>query len=354
MNTMSEKVKNIMATVIDCSITREMAMEVLRVKYDWLYPYVTNGVWDEHYGLYLKSKGLLFETKCGCVIQRNSREHDECRCDEDGENWICAGCYNGEYDEEEAEPECCGKHCDETEGLKLGMGWNRWHSSVKDMITDQLWCENCYKDCVGRECKSCSEYYPYTEMTYHKGGAFGEPCMDLAMFFCKSCVDKINSIDYYPDEEETKPKLVSCFPSNQLCRHCEEKPILRGESLCRDCFLNNDEEEEEEAEPDEEAEPEWNPNGIEIKDDDSGLCNVCNKWQPICKFQEDDIIKQPCKDCFCDEKETKYTCEECGTHDEDEVGISTGTNGIEKRVCECCDIDGSNYSGWGDEITSDK
>jgi len=147
---MSEKVKNIMAAVIDCSITREMAMEVLRVKYDWLYPYVTNGVWDEHYGLYLKSKGLLFETKCGCVIQRNSREHDECRCDEDGENWICAGCYNGEYDEEEAEPE-------------------------------------------------------------------------------------------------------------------------------------------------------WNPNGIKIKDDDSGLCNVCNKWQPICKFQEDDIIKQPCKDCFCDE-----------------------------------------------------
>jgi hypothetical protein len=92
----------------------------------------------------------------------------------------------------------------------------------------------------------------------------------------------------------TKPKLVRCFPSNQLCRHCEEKPILRGESLCRDCFLNNDDEVE-------------------------------------------------------DEKETKYTCEECGTHDEDEVGISTGTNGIEKRVCECCDIDGSNYSGWGED-----
>jgi hypothetical protein len=26
------------------------------------------------------------------------------------------------------------------------------------------------------------------------------------------------------------------FPSNQLCRHCEEKPITRGESLCRSCF----------------------------------------------------------------------------------------------------------------------
>ena len=60
----------------------------------------------------------------------------------------------------------------------------------------------------------------------------------------------------------TKPKLIRCFPES-------------------------DEEEEE-----------WNPDGIKIKDDDSGLCNVCNKWQPICKFQEGDIIKQPCKECF--------------------------------------------------------
>jgi hypothetical protein len=59
MNTMSEKVKKIMATVIDVSITKEHAMEVLRVKYDWLYPYITESVWDDHYRLYLKSKGTL-------------------------------------------------------------------------------------------------------------------------------------------------------------------------------------------------------------------------------------------------------------------------------------------------------
>ena len=41
----------------------------------------------------------LLETKCGCDIIINSREHDECRCDDDGENWICGDCYNGEYDE---------------------------------------------------------------------------------------------------------------------------------------------------------------------------------------------------------------------------------------------------------------
>jgi hypothetical protein len=43
------------------------------------------------------------ETKCGCEIIVNSREHDECRCDDDGENWICSECYKGEYDEKE----CC-------------------------------------------------------------------------------------------------------------------------------------------------------------------------------------------------------------------------------------------------------
>ena len=101
MNTMSEKVKKIMSAVIDASITKEQAMEVLRVKYEWLYPYITNGVWDDHYGLYLKSKGSLLETKCGCVIMRDSKKHDECCCDNNGENWICAGCYCGEYDEEE-------------------------------------------------------------------------------------------------------------------------------------------------------------------------------------------------------------------------------------------------------------
>lgn len=43
----------------------------------------------------------LLETKCGCDIIINSRAHDECRCDDDGENWICGDCYNGEYEPEE-------------------------------------------------------------------------------------------------------------------------------------------------------------------------------------------------------------------------------------------------------------
>jgi hypothetical protein len=121
-------------------------------------------------------------------------------CKMDITDWLKTH-YDSDDDEEEEDlPTCCGKHCDETEGLKLGMGWNRWHSSVKDMITEQLWCENCYKDCVGSECKSCSEYFPYTEMTYKEGGGFGEACYCYDQFFCKSCVASISSIDYDLDE----------------------------------------------------------------------------------------------------------------------------------------------------------
>lgn len=47
----------------------------------------------------------ILETKCGCGIIRDSRQHDEARCDNNGENWICADCYQGEYDDEEEEEE---------------------------------------------------------------------------------------------------------------------------------------------------------------------------------------------------------------------------------------------------------
>jgi len=96
--------------------------------------------------------------------------------------------------------ECCGKHCDETIGLKLGMGWNRYHFSVADMIQSQLWCEYCYATNTGHNCKGCSEYYTYTEMTYQDGGAFGEACYCYDQYFCKVCVANIKSINYNPDE----------------------------------------------------------------------------------------------------------------------------------------------------------
>lgn len=33
------------------------------------------------------------------------------------------------------------------------------------------------------------------------------------------------------------------------------------------------------------------------EDGDSGFCKVCNKWEPIYKFQEGDVLTQPCKSC---------------------------------------------------------
>lgn len=42
-------------------------------------------------------------------------------------------------------------------------------------------------------------------------------------------------------------------------------------------------------------------------------------------------------------------CEVCEEVDKEEVGIATGINGVEMRVCSRCDIDGENYNGWGDE-----
>jgi predicted amidophosphoribosyltransferase len=42
------------------------------------------------------------------------------------------------------------------------------------------------------------------------------------------------------------------FPSNQICRHCKEAPIVRGESLCRVCFLTLDDNEYDEEEEEEE------------------------------------------------------------------------------------------------------
>jgi len=48
---------------------------------------------------------------------------------------------------------------------------------------------------------------------------------------------------------------------------------------------------------------------------------------------------------------TNNECVICNGNDS--VGIATGPNGIEKLVCSVCDIDGSNYNGWGDEEESE-
>ena len=44
--------------------------------------------------------------------------------------------------------------------------------------------------------------------------------------------------------------------------------------------------------------------------------------------------------------EQELTCEMCVRADTS-VGVSTGFNGEEARVCDRCDTDGSDYNGWG-------
>jgi hypothetical protein len=48
------------------------------------------------------------------------------------------------------------------------------------------------------------------------------------------------------------------------------------------------------------------------------------------------------------QKREELTCECCGKYDKS-VGLATGDNGVEMRVCRYCDVDGSDYNGWGDE-----
>tara|TARA_R110000868_G_scaffold305862_1_gene566897 strand:- start:314 stop:700 length:387 start_codon:yes stop_codon:yes gene_type:complete len=46
-------------------------------------------------------------------------------------------------------------------------------------------------------------------------------------------------------------------------------------------------------------------------------------------------------------------CKICCDYDKEEVGISTGENGVEIIVCKYCDVDGGNYNGWGDKEESE-
>lgn len=137
------------------------------------------------------------ETICGCVIVYNSRDHDECRCDDDGLNWICADCYKGEYEEEEQEdeeePECCGKHCGSTKNLKLGLAFNPDHyGNVNPMYKEQLFCNYCYDDWTKKECKGCSESHNYIDLEYRTGYPWGNETYKYDSLFCKSCIDDIN------------------------------------------------------------------------------------------------------------------------------------------------------------------
>ena len=98
-----------------------------------------------------------------------------------------------EENEQEYTPVCCGKHCSETDGLKLGFGWNKYNLSKSEMITEQLYCEECYLEYTHSNCKACGNKYLYTEMKYKDGDGFGESLYGHNDFFCKDCVQDIDA-----------------------------------------------------------------------------------------------------------------------------------------------------------------
>lgn len=66
--------------------------------YDWYCPYCGEDMYEKRDMCLDCINTIVIPTDCGCLIIRDSREHDECRCDSDGNNWICADCYGGQYD----------------------------------------------------------------------------------------------------------------------------------------------------------------------------------------------------------------------------------------------------------------
>jgi len=86
---------------------------------------------------------------------------------------------------------CCGKYCEENINLKKGMGWNKWHLRVETMITEQIYCPDCYDQYTSHKCMGCTVVHNYTDMDYKEGGIFGEPLYGYDQFYCKPCVSSL-------------------------------------------------------------------------------------------------------------------------------------------------------------------
>ena len=102
------------------NITRECFVEILKnhsiykrikqvIKFDLLtIEYHIEDIWDKNEDRFQdlsedskeeeededEEEPNLIKTKCGCKIIRDSKKHDLCVCDDNGENWVCADCYS--------------------------------------------------------------------------------------------------------------------------------------------------------------------------------------------------------------------------------------------------------------------
>jgi hypothetical protein len=146
--------------------------------------------------------------------------------------YYCDDCY---ADDEERIEEMC-ENCDS-----------------RQCIEDEDYCRSCKEDLEEEEeedsddegdgmmeCLECKGRFPTTIVS--KWGSICAPCFQIHRKAEEEC-------KAMGAEDFDAPAPV--FPSNQLCRRCKEEPIVRGESLCRGCFLidESDDESEDDAEP---------------------------------------------------------------------------------------------------------
>lgn len=122
---------------------------------------------------------------------------------------------------------------------------------------------------------------------------------------------------------------------NQLCRHCEEKPIVPCQSLCEDCFLS-----------------------LDIEDECPPFCDIlcACKEGTFCRCKDDDEGSTT-NESDNEEEPIKVYCCCCKNPDEGLDGGCKCNCHIDEMtfedLCEYVnDMDGSDVSeGWGrDEI----
>lgn len=196
---------------------------------------------SEEFGEECEEENKL-ETKCGCEITINSREHNECRCDDDGENWICADCYNGEYDEDGKCFECGGEIDQDFQDKLDRAGFIDGRGEVC--------CEKCWKEnweASGEEYDECEECDNLFELgTFHTI----EEEDGTQFCFCDGCRDMlVENGSIFATEEEgvyvrelRKCEQCDCEDKEKLAEYWWNETAGKKWTLCEDCGIAEEQE----------------------------------------------------------------------------------------------------------------
>jgi hypothetical protein len=213
-------------------------------------------------------------------------------------------------DEEEESISC---PCCQKEYIKEGEEHQMFKISVKN--ADLLICNECADDENYVDCDFCGEKH------IKDGEEHQKFVMMDGMYVCGGCYADEHQVD---EEEEESISCPCC--QKEYIKEGEEHQMFKESNLgyglfCDDCYTAEqiEQTEREEFLCDEcggydfklknklceecvVEDKRFNPDGIKMKGD-CGFCNVCEKWEPINKFLDGDIIKQPCRYCYSEDDE---------------------------------------------------